>query len=172
MDMKVVIAKKDAQIEELKKQNASYEQAFNDLKQSSENTIRKLQESLMILQDQVAQFQRMIFGRKSERFVADLLNYPNLFSHLEEEQIAKEQVQKEQKKIIPAHERKVSNHKGRQLLANCRHLDVEEIEIETVHSDESIHIGDLIRENWLTSLESFLSKDMLLLNTKKKILAT
>jgi transposase len=69
------------------------------------------------LQYQLDKLQRMIFGRKAERFISAPYTGPNLFSEMEGEQSAPvpEEVQTTQ---VPAHERKKSNQKGRQLLEN------------------------------------------------------
>ncbi len=72
-----------------------------------------LQEQLMNALDQIAQLQRIIYGRKSERFVP-VDNQLNLFSGQMEGEQQKEEVKTQQ---IPSHERKVkkSKHKGRTL---------------------------------------------------------
>lgn len=122
--MQAVIAQKDAELE------------------ASKLIIIELKEQNMILQDQLAQLQRMVFGKKSERFIyAD--KQINLFSGEVEEQ-----QEKEKEITVPSHTRKAKNenHPGRNLLKNCGHLKVEEQQIETPHEEEDKLIGKLIRQ--------------------------
>lgn len=100
----------------------------------------KLQNAL----DQITQLQRIIYGKKSERFVPSE-NQLNLFSGQVEQKTEGSEVQSQQ---IKAHERKVkkSNHKGRTLLSQCGHLEVEEQVLDVEHSPDSIKIGEVITE--------------------------
>lgn len=103
---------------------------------------RQLKEQILTLQDQLAQLQRMVFGRKSERFVYQE-NQLNLFGNDEVELSEVPQVET----TIPTHTRRINkNHPGRSLLKNCSHLRVEETLIETPHNEEDLLIGHLQRE--------------------------
>ncbi|MGB4811787.1 MAG: IS66 family transposase [Methylophilaceae bacterium] len=96
--------------------------------------------------DEIAQLKRLIYGRKSERFVA-VDPSPNQLSLFEdpitplpqEAEAPKETISYERKK-------KTSNHAGRQLLAGCQHLPLETQTIEIPHSADAIKIGDNITE--------------------------
>ena len=104
---------------------------------------KQFKEQILILQDQLAQLQRMIFGRKSERFVYQE-NQLNLFGNDEVDQSESPQLVET---TIPTHTRKVNkNHPGRSLLKNCSHLRVEEQMIDTPHNEEDLLIGHLQRE--------------------------
>ena len=104
--------------------------------------IKELSQEILTLKDQLAQLKRMIFGKKSERFVyAD--NQLNLFTgQVDQKQEAEKTVE------VPSHKRKVKNknHPGRSLLKNCDHLECEEVHIETPHTEEDIKIGELVRQ--------------------------
>lgn len=109
-----------------------------------ESTVLTYEEKFQNALDQIEQLKRIIYGRKSERFVPED-NQLNLFS----EQTESVQNKKEEKiQQISAHERKVKNknHKGRSLLSKCGHLEVEEIILEGDHDPDSIRIGKVITE--------------------------
>lgn len=118
MDVQAIIAEKDALIKE---------------------------QGLLILdlKDQIERMKRMIYGRKSERFIPE--PGPNLFSHLEQNNPLPA-TQQPESKIIPEHKRKVSKHRGRRLLDNCAHLDVEEQTIEVQGSEQLKLIGKSVSE--------------------------
>lgn len=100
-------------------------------------------QKVLMLQDQIAQLQRIIFGRKSERFVYQD-NQLNLFGNGE---LEVSEVPQLVETTIPTHTRKINkNHPGRSLLKNCSHLRVEEQLIETPHNEEDLLIGHLQRE--------------------------
>jgi transposase len=89
-----------------------------------------------------------MYGKKSERFIPDQSNQPNLFSILQQDELVKEE---EKEVIVPqtkqvSYERKISNHKGRQLLANCGHLPVEEVIIDVEDNEGLKKIGEQISE--------------------------
>lgn len=103
MNYELIIAEKDTKIEQLTLQVSSLKTDY--------------EKKIFELQYQMDKLQRMLFGRKAERFVSAPYIGPNLFSELEGEQSTPvlEEVQTTQ---VPAHERKKSNQKGRQLLEN------------------------------------------------------
>jgi transposase len=103
MNYDAIIAEKDIKIGELTGQ-------IDGLKKDYECKIYELQY-------QLDKLQRMIFGKKGERFVSAPYTGPNLFSELEGEQSA-QTPEPSQTTHVPAHERKKSNQKGRQLLEN------------------------------------------------------
>ncbi len=107
--------------------------------------ISEYKEQLQNAMDQIAQLRRVIYGRKSERFVPDD-NQLNLFSGKIEDSDPKEQLTQTQQ--IKAHQREVrkSKHKGRQLLSQCGHLPVEEQLLDIDHSEQSTRIGEVITE--------------------------
>lgn len=113
-----------------------------------EDKFAQMQQQNFDLKYQLAKLQRMIFGHKSEKFVAAPYNIPNLFSALEEDQEqqqAEEQIP--QTEQVPAYERKKSNHKGRRLLENLP--EGIEVEMETLvpqnMPDGTVHIGTEIQ---------------------------
>lgn len=106
--------------------------------------VEEFSQKILMLQDQVAQLQRMIFGRKSERFVYQD-NQLNLFGN--DQEVLESEVPQLAQTTIAAHTRKSNkNHPGRSLLKNCSHLRVEEQLLETPHSDGDLLIGHLNRE--------------------------
>jgi len=124
--------------EALKAENEALKVMIDQLNATLLSYEEKLQNAL----DQIAQLQRIIYGRKSERFVPQN-NQLNLFSGTVDEN--KSEVTTQQ---IKGHERKVkkSKHKGRQLLSQCGHLPVEEEVLDVAHSEESIKIGEVTNE--------------------------
>ena len=133
MNYEAVIAEKNAQIAALQ---IEYQ-----------TTVDKLKEKILGFQDQIHQLRRLIYGRKSERFIPTLPGQLNLFIDQNEsvEQDAVLASDSEQI-VVPAHVRKKSKHRGRQLLESCRHLPVEEEVLEVEHSESDIKIGELITE--------------------------
>jgi transposase len=90
---------------------------------------------------QLEQLKKLIYGRRSERFVPNIeMDQLNLFS----QEFAQEQEQVVEEKETITYERKKSKHQGRQLLSGCGHLPVEEQIIDIEHDDQDIHIGDEI----------------------------
>jgi len=112
-----------------------------------ENRAQKLQ--ILELKNQLAELKRLVFGRKSERFIpaqnlAD--QQGNLFSKLNIENTTSEKKEPQAEQVVvPAHTRKKSNHKGRTLLAKLSHLPVQETEIFVPHSENSQYIGQVER---------------------------
>ncbi len=130
--------------EGLKTTNWSLQVSIRDLKESTKEILFAKEEQLQNALDQITQLQRIIYGRKSERFVyAD--NQLNLFSGQVELEQPNEEVKTQQ---IPSHERKVkkSKHKGRTLISQCSHLEVEDIILEAEGGPDSIKIGEAITE--------------------------
>ena len=120
---------------------------------------RVLEEQILILQDQLAQLSRMIFGRKSERFVYEE-NQLSLFGN--EEDLAEAEAPQLVETKIGAHTRKINkNHPGRSLLKNCSHLRVEEQHIDTPHSEADLLIGHLQREKLAYKPGSFFIKKLI-----------
>ena len=114
------------------------------------------EEKLLNALDQIEQLKRIIYGRKSERFVPED-NQLNLFSGQVENKEADSEVQRQQ---IPAHERKVkkSLHKGRTLLSQCGDLEVEEIILDAPDFPDGIKIGEVITEKIAIRKEKFYVK--------------
>ncbi len=131
---KQIIAQQDAQIKALNK-------IITEVKLSYDMTIANLN-------DQIAQLKRMIYGRKSERFVSELNPLQlNLFNSEGQCDTSKDEEQaQEETTEISAHKRKKTKHKGRTLISKLGHLRVEEIEIPTPQSISGILIGTKIRE--------------------------
>ncbi|MBK9109233.1 MAG: hypothetical protein IPM92_12935 [Saprospiraceae bacterium] len=105
----------------------------------------ELTESYMVLFDQYSQLQRLVFGQRRERFISESSPLANLFD--QNNLISK--VPEQQKETI-AYERnkpQKSNHKGRQLLAQCTHLPVEQ-QILPMQQDVSSMtcIGQIVQE--------------------------
>lgn len=103
MNYEAIIAEKDTLIQQLTSQ-------VEGLKKDYDYKIYELQY-------QLDKLQRMLFGRKGERFVSAPYTGPNLFSELEGDQTppTSEVAQTTQ---VPAHERKMSKQKPRQLMEN------------------------------------------------------
>ena len=97
-------------------------------------------------EDQIAQLQRLIFGRKSERFIPTTPNTDqlNLFEEVPLPTLAASETEKE--KITYERKKKQSDHKGRQLLSGCQHLPVEIEVINVNHTEEAVKIGENITE--------------------------
>lgn len=140
MNYDALVAENEAQKTMIKELQLS----IIDLKKSMQELLFAKEEQLQNAQDQIAQLNRIIYGRKSERFVA-VDNQLNLFSGQVEQKPEGDETQSQQ---IKAHERKVkkSKHKGRTLLSQCDHLDIEEQILEVEHGPDSIKIGDTITD--------------------------
>jgi transposase len=106
--------------------------------------VRDLTLKIADLSHQLEQLKKLIYGRKSERFIpAVSSNQLSLFGDVvaveQEEAPAKETITYERTK-------KQSEHKGRQLLASCSHLPAEEEVIDVAHDEADKHIGDEVSE--------------------------
>lgn len=133
MNHELIIAEKDKKIEQLTLQ-------VNSLKTDYEKIIFELQY-------QYDKLQRMMFGRKAERFVSAPYTGPNLFSAMEAEQPTP-LPQAAQTTQVPAHERKKSNHKGRKLLDNLpTGIEVINQNLEPENKpDDAVFIGSEIKK--------------------------
>lgn len=126
MNYEVVIAQKDA---ELAQKDAAIQQQAARIEE---------------LAHQIAQLQKLIYGRKSERFIPNVDTAQlNIFGELQSTDVA---VEVEKETITYDRSKKKSTHKGRQLLAGCTHLPVDEHIIDTDHDESDIHIGDEVSE--------------------------
>lgn len=124
-----------AQIEELGKHESESITIINDLR-------KQLQDKV----DQIEQLKRLIYGRKSERFVP-LTGHPDQLSLFEDNNTIEASTVTSQKEIITyEREKKKSAHAGRRLLENCGHLPLEEQTIEVDHSEDAIKIGECVTE--------------------------
>lgn len=93
----------------------------------------------------IAKLEKMIFGPKSEKFIPTLdTNQLSLFNELADPINDKAEPQIET--VTYERVKKSSLHKGRQLLSNCSHLEVEDRIIDVEHEEGDIHIGDEISE--------------------------
>ena len=125
-----------------------------------------LEEQILILQDQLVQLNRMVFGRKSERFVYEE-NQLSLFGN--EDGLAAVETPQLVETTIATHNRKINkNHPGRSLLKNCSHLRVEEQLIPTPHSEEDLLIGHLQREKLAYKKGEFYIKKLITPKYKNK----
>ena len=155
MDYVAIIAQQSAQIVTLTRSNDSLKQSYDSmkigydgLKQNYDSMKLEYEEQILNLHHQLALLQKLIYGKKSERFIADQSNQPNLFSTPQEDEQVKEE---EKEAVVPqtkqvSYERKISNHKGRQLLANCGHLSVEAVVIDVEDNEGLKKIGEQISE--------------------------
>ncbi|MBK9256599.1 MAG: transposase [Saprospiraceae bacterium] len=126
MNYEVVIAQKDAEI------------ALKDTE------IRQQTARIEELAHQIAQLQKLFYGRKSERFIPQVdAAQLNIFGNQVDQQVL---VEEQKETITYDRSKKKSDHKGRQLLAGCEHLPVEEIIIDVDHDESDIHIGDEVSE--------------------------
>jgi transposase len=115
------------------------------LTESYESMRLSYEEQILNLKHQIALFQKLIYGKKSERFIPDQSNQPNLFSILHQEEAMKEEEVIAPTKQV-SYERKVSNHKGRQLLSSCSHLPLEATTIDVEGNDSLRKIGEEVSE--------------------------
>lgn len=118
---------------------------ITDLTQCYESMKMNYEEQILNLKHQLSLLQKLIYGKKSERFIPDQSNQPNLFSILNQEEPVKEEEVIQQTKQV-SYEKKVSNHKGRQLLANCGHLQVDEKILDVEDNEGLKKIGEEISE--------------------------
>jgi len=131
--------------EALLAENTQQKATIKQLEETLDRVTKMHEEKLQNTLDQIAQLQRLVYGRKSERFVASD-NQLNLFSDKIDNSVSKEQ--EVQSLQVKAHKREVkkSKHKGRQLLSQCGHLPLEEHLLDIEHSENSIKIGEAITE--------------------------
>jgi transposase len=95
----------------------------------------------------IAQLQKQVFGPKSERYIHNIdPGQLNIFGDNDQIDPLNSAVTSPKETITYEREKKKSAQKGRQLLASCSHLPVEEKIIEPEHDDTDIHIGDEITE--------------------------
>ncbi len=117
--------------------------------QSSYDSLKQKYElDVANLTHQLEQLKRLIYGKKSERFIPDTSQILNLFSILqsnEEAALEADQI-KPAEKIKVDYERNKTNQKGRKLLSNCGHLESETQIVDVDHSEGSIKIGELTTE--------------------------
>jgi transposase len=119
MDYEAIIAQKDTQINQ---QAARIEELIH----------------------QISQLQKLIYGRKSERFIPQ--GDSGQLSIFGDQQSEPSDVEEQKETITYDRSKKKSDHKGRQLLSGCEHLSVEEKIIDTDHDESDIHIGDEVSE--------------------------
>ena len=105
----------------------------------------ELTESYLVLFDQYSQLQRMVYGQRRERFIAEPSSLPNLFDQNNvfqaSPELLKEKINYERTKP------QKSNHKGRQLLSQCTHLPVEREELPMQQDVSGMtKIGECIQE--------------------------
>lgn len=97
---------------------------------------------ILALKEELNLLKRMIFGKKSERFIPVSANQATLFDALDREKPKDDpKDQQEEVEQTSAGEVNQSKHKGRQLLTKHDHLDVEEQSYDTDHQAEDIYIG-------------------------------
>lgn len=113
------------------------------------------------LKDQLNYLRRMIFSKKSERFVPALNGQLDIFNtDLANQQ--SEQAQEIQEVIIEKHSRKKTKHKGRSLIAGLSHLPVIEVVIDIAHDNEAICIGQIERCTLgYTPAEFYINKEII-----------
>ncbi len=150
--------------EELIRENKSLLARFEASQKESVIFKKESNKTILKLTDQIAQLQRMIYGRKSERFIPEPSNELNLFSHLSEttttldDDSTNQEEKKEESTLIAEHKRNKSKHKGRSLISTLSHLKVEEIHIESPTSENSIVIGKYVRETLAYTPGEFIIK--------------
>lgn len=105
-----------------------------------DDEIRQLSEKISELTHHIAMLEKHIFGRKTEKFIPT--PDPNQLSLFDVQEYQKEEKAEVDKQTVTyEREKKKSRHNGRQLLANCTHLPVDERIIDTEHDANDIHIG-------------------------------
>jgi transposase len=120
MNYEAVISQKDAQITELT-------QTIEDLKH------------------RLDMFQKLVFGQKSEKHIpTEDPNQLNLFNLPVDAE--NPYIETATEAVSYTRNKTKTTPKGRQLLSNCQHLDVEMIFIPVEHAENDIHIGDEITE--------------------------
>jgi transposase len=101
--------------------------------QEHENEVQKLQDKIVLLEEQIAWFKRNIFGKRSERVVGDLNNHQLVFEGFENLQTSQE----EKKKTIPAHTRSKPNRNGQDKITLPSDLPVKTMVLD-VPEDEKV----------------------------------
>jgi len=97
------------------------------------------------LTHQLEQLKKLIYGRKSERFIPANPN-SNQLSLFDDIEVVQQTASAEKETITYERNKKQSEHKGRQLLASCAHLPSEEEVIDIAHDEADKHIGDEVSE--------------------------
>ncbi len=103
----------------------------------------QMQQKIIDLTYQLEKLQRMLFGKKAERFVSAPYDGPNLFSCLETEQPPQVQAEPVAVTHVPAHNRKKTNQKGKTLLEKLpSDISVDETVLEpSEKSEQSVYMG-------------------------------
>lgn len=109
----------------------------------SENQQLKLEN--IDLKDQIKYLTRMIFSKKSERFIPTLDNQLDLFCPDANTTPVEQQAEPETKEVVVDKHTRKTNHKGRKLIDGLSHLPVKEILIDNPHDENDILIGQLER---------------------------
>jgi len=108
-------------------------------------TREELTEKCLLLFDQNTQLQRLVFGQRRERFISEPSPLPNLFDQNDLIQAISEPLK--EKITYERNKLQKSNHKGRQLLAQCTHLPVEREELPMQQDISGMTwIGESIQE--------------------------
>ncbi len=97
------------------------------------------------LTHQLEQLKKLIYGRKSERFIPASPESTQL-SLFDDVEVVEQTPAAEKETITYERNKKQSDHKGRQLLASCSHLPAEEEVIDIAHDEGDKHIGDEVSE--------------------------
>lgn len=136
MDLQLIIANQSACIE----QQAAIIKSYEDFK----ITMEEKYATLLFNYENLC---RQVFGKKSERFIPDLSNAPNLFSHLDTEEVKAEESIKEQVTEHVSYTRKKTNHKGRTLIQNHSHLRCETTILTLENTEEYLsEIGSKVKD--------------------------
>ena len=127
MNYETIIAQKDAEIAQ---RDAAIQQQAARIEE---------------LAHQIAQLQKLIYGPKSERFIPTMdSGQLNIFGELTGLNPNVDLPQEQNQSSKPA--KKKSEHQGRQLLANCTHLPIENRYVSVEHDETDIHLRDEISD--------------------------
>ena len=117
---------------------------YEEIIAKKDTQILELTASNLDLKHQLEQLRRLIYGRKSERFISkEDSGQLNLF---EEGTEVVPETEPEKQTVTYERTRKPNNHSGRRLLDGCSHLPVEEETLDIEHSENDKHIGDEVSE--------------------------
>ena len=146
---------------------SSTEQAFFEIDLLKEQN-KALQNEINSLKEQLAWFQRQVFGKKSEKIVKDLDDHVQLLPGFEEYFAKqKEQSEKVEEKQIASHTRRVKKNTGKDKISIPEDLPVERIELDIPEKDKTcpetghplVKIGEEVSRKLAHVPESFYIKE-------------
>lgn len=137
-------------------------------------TKQELIEENKALKEEIASLKRIVFGRKSERFVRSIPSQPSLFDSIPQAASQADDSTKQADQVKQNDQARTTNsksdHKGRQLINQHGHLEKQQhiIEPESLPED-AIYIGKKIRETVAYKAAKYYIRQQVIHTYKNKV---